>query len=364
MYRFFITSFIATTMAMTVAVFLVGYSIDPFGHFVSRFSHFPWGEDSSFERGPAYTLNRALFKMVNLRKFAENELADGERATVIVGDSMSNQISAMLLETLSGDPWFNASYGGASFLENMILVERLIEDYPVGRIFWSIPFVRVHDIHRDQMTRALRMSDRPWMHLPTFETLRAVAYVLRRKFFGIEFNDPKPEGTLEEIIAYNLYRTRTDTAHIAWPDEFFARVDAAYGKARSKGIELNFLVVPMHPAGESMFANDLAIRHVPYTRFLDKHCSIDMRKLPGIDWHRDMYRDLYHLRGEYLRLLAENLIEVLETSIVGKSVLPGPVQSDSILPGTVQPEPLQPGPALSSGCHSDTSISILQRSSG
>ena len=100
---------------------------------------------------------------------------------MIVGDSIGNQIDSAPVEQITGETWFNYSYGQATLAENISLLEDLIDsDYPIKRIVWSLAFSRVRDGGKNEMARSLEFVDSPAWHLFTFESLRGVYYVSGR----------------------------------------------------------------------------------------------------------------------------------------------------------------------------------------
>src|SRR5262249_38192109 len=155
--------------------------------------HFRPTDADGLDRMPAYTLNRALFKVVELKRVMADAARHGEKVNLVVGDSTSNQIDPDIVARTVGGRWFNMSYGKATLEENVELLDRVIGNYPVGEVIWNVPFERVQNYllaNKNEMPRAWKMADDPWLHLFTFESLRASWYVLRKQWFGINFTDP------------------------------------------------------------------------------------------------------------------------------------------------------------------------------
>ena len=169
MHRLFLATFTGTVLLLGSVIAGVGYWVDPFGFFSPP--------DPNFRRDSAYTLNRSLFRTVEFRKLADEMAAQNKQINVIIGDSIGNQIDSVPVEEVTGEVWFNYSYGQATMAENVSLLRDLIEgDYPIKRIVWSLAFNRIRDGGKNEMDRSLQFVDHPTGHLFTFELLRGVYY--------------------------------------------------------------------------------------------------------------------------------------------------------------------------------------------
>ena len=240
MHRLFLVTFTCTVLALATVIASVGLWVDPFAFFTPV--------DRGFRRESAYTLNRSLFRTVEFRKLAEEMAAANRQINVIVGDSIGNQIDSAPVEQITGETWFNYSYGQATLAENISLLEDLIDgDYPIKRIVWSLAFPRVRDGGKNEMARSLEFVDSPAWHLFTFKSLRGVYYVLRHNWFGIKFVDRRFDMEQAELVAYMNQRLQMDLKAMSWPAETLAAVDAA-GAARHRQGDRVFV---RDPAGAS-----------------------------------------------------------------------------------------------------------------
>lgn len=329
MQRLFFASFVGVSLLLAGSIAAVGWWVDPFAFFTPA--------DRGLDRGPAYTLNRSLFRSVEFGKLGAGLAAERAGLNVLVGDSTSNQIDQAMLGELTGEEWFNFSYGAASLSENIVLIEHLLnEDYPIRRIIWSIAFVRLRHQDKDEMTRSLRMARSPLQHLFTFESLRASWYVLRKAWFGVGFADAQIEVEGERVD-YFVYRTRTDLEGVGWPAGILATMDRLERRAAAEGIDFAYAVMPAHPKTHALFAEAFDARYRRYNEFLGGRCTIDLRDRPGGGaWPGELFVDGVHLaaahRPELTRLFAAGVRRPCATRPVAAGFPWGTVTSRGTVP--------------------------------
>ncbi len=300
--RLFFGSFLAIALVLLALVAGIGLWVDPFGHF------HPPGSDG-FVRAPAYTLNRALFKIIEFRREADRVARLGGRLNVIVGDSMSNQIDPELVERESaGRDQFNLSYGQATLQENLDLLDEIVDRYPIDEIVWAVPFRRFWSYDstlKNEMPRALRMAKQPWFHLFTFESLRASWYVMRRTWFGIGLTDPDIGLEGKERIAYDLYKTRVDIGkEDVWPEDFVRRLSEIERRAEARGVELTYAIMPVYPELLDLYKGLADNRYRRFQDFFADRCVIDLQYARPGGWQPEQFRDILHLKLEYRDELA------------------------------------------------------------
>jgi hypothetical protein len=312
--RTFFTWFMATTLVIVLLLVGVARLMDPFGQFASSYTPFPHTSDpvarAAYET--PYTLNRALFKVINFKRFAA-AAADADRpVNVILGDSIANQLDPGGFAARDGKHWFSVAYGTASIDENMILLVRLIEDYKVDAVLWVLPFTRLGIAEKNRMTKALADAAHPWRHLFSFETLRAVVYTLRQKWLGVAYRDPVNPHGIDEIVAYELSRFVTDRAGQPWSDAQFRQLDAAITQAEAAGARVIIVVPPLHPELQRLFATAMPREHARYHAFLAEHCTIDLAAIGEERWPANMFRDTVHFTGEHRPALTTALLDALD----------------------------------------------------
>lgn len=307
MARLFLAAFAGVSLLLAALVFAVDYTVDPYGHFAETYDPYPHAP-SDGSRSPAYMLNRGLFKLIHLDKFMAEAAARGEAVQLVVGDSLGKQVDPTLLATATGRPWFNLAFGGANLDENSLLIEHLIarngeNGERIERIVWNFPFTRIRLQPKDEVTRALAVKDRAHAHLFTFESLRATTLNLRKRWFGIDVTDPVRDLPVDELVAYNIRRFQVDTEGMAWPGAMLERVAAVTEKAVAAGIEVVFLVVPVHPDLQAVFERDFPDRFARYRAFLDGRCVIDLTPDAATRWPATLFRDDIHLADPHILTL-------------------------------------------------------------
>jgi len=321
MARLFLAAFAGVSLLLAAMVFAVSYAVDPYGHFAETADPYPYAA-SDGSRSPAYMLNRSLFKLIHLDKFMAEAAARGEPVQLIVGDSLGKQVDPTLLAEATGRPWFNLAFGGANLDENSRLIEHLIarngqHGERIERLVWNFPFTRIRLQPKDEVTRALAVKDHPWTHLFTFESLRATAYNLRKRWLGIDVTDPVRDLPVDELVAYNIRRFQVDTEGMAWPGEMLERVAAATEKAEAAGIEVVFLLVPVHPDLQTVFERDFADRYARYRAFLAGRCVVDLTPDAATLWPGSLFRDDIHIADPHLPALTSAVGAALDRGCAG-----------------------------------------------
>ncbi len=321
MARLFLAAFAGASLLLAALIVVVDYIVDPYGHFAETYDNYPYSP-SDGSRSPAYMLNRSLFKLIHLDKFMAETAADGEPVQLIVGDSLGKQVDPTILADATGRPWFNLAFGGANLDENRLLIEHLIErngrnGERIERIVWNFPFTRIRLNPKDEVTRALAVKDRPWAHLFTFESLRAAAFNLRKSWFGIDLTDPVRDLPVDELVAYNIRRFQVDTEGMAWPGDMLQRIASVTERAEAAGIEVVFLVVPVHPDLQAVFERDFADRYARYRDFLNAHCVVDLTPDAGASWPAPLFRDDIHIQDEHTPALTRAVLAGLQRGCAG-----------------------------------------------
>lgn len=289
MQRVFLGTFVGVAGLLLIATAAIGWLVDPFAQFGAPVD--------GLDRTPAYTLNRSLFKLVEFERTA----ADGAGLRVLVGDSMGNQLEPADLTRATGEPWFNFSYGAATLDENLALLRALLarRDQAVAEIVWSLPFTKFRHATKNTIPRSLRMARQPWLHLFTHESLLATYYVLRKHWFGINFQDEFIDMAESQRVDYFLYRMRVDLEGVAWPDELVAEVQEVEDLARRRDVPLTILVPPVHPQARAMFATEFADRYRLYRDFLRTRCVLDVEARAADQWTPAKFADAVHLKAQH-----------------------------------------------------------------
>lgn len=308
MHRLFFASFASTTALLVAAILGLSLWVDPFGHFRPT-------DGDGLDRQPAYFLNRALFKVVELKRVMADAAKHGEKVNIVVGDSTSNQIDPDIVARAVGGRWLNMSYGKATLQENVDLLNRIIGSYPVGEVVWNVPFERVQNYivtTKNEMPRAWKMADEPWLHLFTFESLRASWYVLRKHWFDIDFGDPDLGLRGAERIAYDLYSARVELNGIPWPDEFVAQRDAVEELARQNGVPLSYSRMPVHPEMQNLYVTLYADHYGRYRDLFTGRCLFDLDAARPGGWIPEQFRDAVHLEAAYRSELSQRFAAACE----------------------------------------------------
>lgn len=306
MERHFLAACLTSAALLAGAVLAANTYVDPYARWA------PPGKDgmivdaNGFDRSPAYTLNRRLFKVIAFERWmAENENGP---PSILIGDSTANQISARELTSLTKKPWFSLAYGGATLAESIDLVDYVINRYDVQEIAWALPFNRFISGAPNEMPRTIEMADAPVRHMMTVETLQASYLVLRQNWFGVGFDDPKLDTGGQSALEYQLGRSLTEIAGRPWPADLVERLDAAIARAKARGIEVLIFAPPVHPRTQAMYEGKFPGRFLRYLDLMWSHNAIDFNDPEHcVDWPAELFVDPYHLAEDHKPLLARAL---------------------------------------------------------
>ncbi|HEX2525916.1 MAG TPA: hypothetical protein VHL31_06370 [Geminicoccus sp.] len=298
MERKFLAVFAATALFLAGCMVGLNWYVDPFARHASV--------DDGFDRGPAYTLNRRLFKLIAFdRWMAEHQ---GGPPSLVIGDSTANQLDDEALTAITGRPWYSMAFGGAGLNEMTELADYVLDNYPVKEIVWGVPFTRMMGDVESDMPRSIEMANSPWKHMFTYEALQASLLVLRSTWTGVGFNDPALDTGGEDVVTYQLSRTKTEMSGRPWPAKELAALAQTLARAEERGIPVTILIPPVHPRTAEMFRQDFADRYAQYREFLAPYCVVDFTTPEEASrWPAAMFGDSVHLSRRDKPLLTEAL---------------------------------------------------------
>ncbi|WP_159718310.1 hypothetical protein [Geminicoccus flavidas] len=306
MERQFLASFILSAAAIAAFVFGVNLYIDPYARWARPSADDMLVDVDGFDRTPAYTLNRRLFKLIAFERWAAGSANGG--LSILVGDSTINQVDAGELTWRTNQPWYNLAYGGAGLDETIDLVEYVIENHDVEEIVWGLPFNRFISGAPNDIPRTIEMAISPIRHMMTIESLEASYLVLRTNWFGIEFNDPRLDTGDEDIVTYQLSRSRAEIAGRPWPAGLVRRLDAMIRRAERRGVEVVVFCPPVHPRTQAMYEVEFPGRYVRYLNLMSAYDAIDLNDPEHrADWPAELFADSNHLHEVYKPRLVREL---------------------------------------------------------
>ena len=129
---------------------------------------------------------------------------------LILGDSTSQQLDDQKLSLLSGEDWFNLSFGGSTLAESLEALEYVLDHHEVDSIYFNLPLRRLEADTRNTLPNSIEIAECPYLHFLSLEAIRASYYVLKTAMGG-EHNLAVQRGLeREELFNYFLDRSRQD----------------------------------------------------------------------------------------------------------------------------------------------------------
>lgn len=291
----FIIKLIALAAPLAIIASLV-IGVDPFGRFRAI--------DAS-EDGARYRLARLL----NEQLWKELRFREKPQASIILGDSRANHIPGDAIERLTGHRHFNFSYGGGSLAEaiatfwyadSLTALERVVivvglENYNASK-----------NINR--VEEGLRMVESAPRYLVSLDVLRATWRVLLDRVIPQEHTAGRPTMSREEFWRYQLeYTAPFWYRSYIYPTEFVGELEAIAAHCKERGIELMFVIPPMHrdmldKLEEFGREPDLDAMRRDFARLGELR---DLLTVPSLTEDRALYGDPVHLRSDNQYLVAE-----------------------------------------------------------
>lgn len=324
MYPAFVRAFLATTVVALLLIVGLGRLVDPFGHFSPGYTTYPDFTVDPKERfnQSAFLLNRALFKLVNFKKYAAEASAAGTPLRLVVGDSLAREVDTRALERYDGRPWYSLAYGSATLSEMLVLIDDLLAEHDVEEIIWVLPFTRLTEPYKNLMPDAVAAARHPYQHLRTFEHARAVFYTLRHRWLGLPFTDTVDPRRVE-VDLRDAAIIVSDLQDL-WAEHSFAAIDRAITRAEAAGVRVVLLAPPVTPDLKRLFDSELSARYAAYRAFVQRYCLIDEAELRPEGWPTELFADAYHLKRAAFTDFNRRLVEALPNACRQNGTPPGP----------------------------------------
>lgn len=321
----FLALFLGFALALGLGYAAINAVVDPFSH---------WRDEQRAWDGriSAYTLNRSLFKLVRLRRALDAPGGREQPINLIVGDSTTNQIDTALLERMTGERWINMSYGRATLVENVLLLEHLLGEVPLRRIVWGLPLTRFVGGAKNEIERSLWMAERPLAHLLTLESGRATFHVLREALTGEALEDPELPLSRELAERYLEQQLRAQLDSAPLPDPELGRIARIEREAQALGVPIVYVTMPVTARFRRFLEAVGGERRERWRAFLAGRCHLDLG-LPQQAWPDALFRDSQHLLLEHVEMLTVRVAPRLEGGCTPADPGPARVSEAERFPG-------------------------------
>ena len=313
MHRAFVGWFLGVALILVLSVFAAGRLVDPFGHFSNTWTSYPdfmTPDDEArfpeWQRQAPFLLNRPLFKIASFEEFAAAAAAEGVPVNVVVGNSLGRQVDPTALARNDGQRWFTLAYGGARISEMLNLVDHLLNHHDVGEIVWVLPFESLVLETLNRVPGAVAALRNPFMHLFSYDTVRAVFYVARHRWLGVPYSAYNPRD-----IGINPRNDVTvlDELQSFWSERWLADIEARVTRAEAMGIRITFATTPKRPSLQALIEAEMADQYATFRTFVESHRLVDAVNLNQEGWTADHFIDVHHLAATEYPLFNDLILQ-------------------------------------------------------
>jgi hypothetical protein len=282
-YRRYICVFLSSTALLISAVGGFNLLLDPFG--LSGPTAWPSGK-----QGIAYLINKQLTTVANAR--------GGKIQNAILGDSRAAMIPSITLSSVSGEPWSNIGYGGATLEEMSRLLDYSIDHNSMRQVLVVLPFNRfTRSYGPNGIDEATILLQHPWkLYLSAF-CLQASSEVTLFGLTGITFRSDQPRMSRERFRDVQLEREAMQTYPLddTYPQKL---VLTMHQRARSAGVKIIFLSPPTEPRLTALYESRFAEPLSKFRSFMEHETAFldyERSDFPATSSSSPEFKDLMHL---------------------------------------------------------------------
>jgi len=253
-------------------------------------------------KDPVSNLHYVLWKMPEYRrKPVEN---------ILLGDSRMGAVRAELVEEISGEHYYNFSYGGASLAEiikTFWFADNLIQ---LKNVYIGINFNLYNShVNGDRTQDYEHITQNPLLYVINPTVLEATWYDIK-SVLGAKVNIGVPDMTREYFWKYQLEITASQMyRQYDYPRNYQMQLARIAEHCKDKGINLVFIVFPTHTDLQKRIS-DFGLQS-NYQQFL-----LNLAKL-GTTFNYDFpntvtkdlrnFKDPFHFQDEIMRLLVKDI---------------------------------------------------------
>jgi len=251
-------------------------------------------------------INKSLWKYTKFR--------EESNANIIIGDSRMNLIKAELVHEITGESYFNLSFGGATIPEIVHTFWYAQEIKPSKNVFIGISFGIYNALKkRNRALEAEEISSSWAAYAVNQSVLKSTAYLLHNKLTGIESQIGVPNMSKAAYWDYELTNSsRILYSDYVYPQNFLSELKNIVAYCEMNKISLTFVIPPIHI--------DLQDKIHEYGR--SQELSVfkkDLKELGSVyDFHtcneltldRNNFRDPFHAEDEAVRIVIMELFNL------------------------------------------------------
>lgn len=210
-------------------------AVDPFNYFgVSPLI------DDAHKRATASKIHYTLWKTIDFLR--------DPRPNLILGDSRMGQIQVPDVEKVTGDRYFNYSYGGGTIPELIDTFRFATQQVKVERVFIGVSFINLNAFqNRNRFRESQSILANPLLYLINRNVLRAAYYAVLAQWSGEAAEVEAPRAGRDEFWKHQLGTAIVSHyGNFKYSREFMESLRELAQYCDANGIALTFLIPPTH----------------------------------------------------------------------------------------------------------------------
>ena len=256
------------------------------------------------KRKISYPINYALWKTISFR---QNPLPN-----ILLGDSRMGAINEDMIYRVTGENYFNFSYGGGTIAEACKTFWEAMNKTELKNVYIGINFNNYNaNNSSDRVSGAIEVVNNPLLYLINRDVLRATFAILKNEYFPHENIDvEKPPMSRDSFWDYQLNNTtRRFYTNYKYPTKMKAELERIAEFCRRKKIKLFFVILPTHVSLQKKIQNfGLIDSHKVFLSDLKQLGTVYDFDYPNeLTSQRRNFKDPYHLKQDKILPLIQRI---------------------------------------------------------
>ncbi|MDF2882797.1 MAG: hypothetical protein K0R54_3354 [Clostridiaceae bacterium] len=293
----FFCRFIITIAFIIMTIFAINYLVDPYNYN----EKYNLGFD---KKEVSYRMNYRIYKILEFKNHPCND--------ILLGDSRSDSISTEEIKNVSGQEYYNFSYGGGTLQEAIDTFWYAAKITKINNVYMAINFNLFSDNNNMNLVEeAKSIVKSPINYYLNSFILKSSFYNLEYKFFNIDPYSEEPEMNKEAFWEYQLGDKITGYFYskYKWPDNYIKQLKEIKSYCNENNINFVIWIPPTHVDLQNKVKDyNLQEEYKQYKSTLKSITTvIDFDTVNEITTNKDNYKDPYHFNENVMKLLVKKI---------------------------------------------------------
>lgn len=269
------------------------------------FNYFNYSSSSSInlKKDISSRINYTLWKVISFKKKIYQN--------IILGDSRMNQFDENTINEVSGENYFNFSYGGGSLSEICKTFWFASENIKLKNVYIGLSFnLYTMSNTRERVSSSISLLENPILYIINRDALKATYKILVSKFIGKKVNIETPPMTEEEFWDYQLnVSPRRYYNNYTYPEPLYQELVKIQKYCRDNKINLTIIIPPTHISlQEKIKEFNLTEEYAKFLSDIKGIGTVYNFDYPNeLTTNRYNFKDPYHLTKEASNLVVQEI---------------------------------------------------------